>query len=234
MALPPTQATMLRTQTARSEISCSAVPDSGNRESPKLATMASESTYLPWAFSDCAQHAATYHSGSFATDAGNGGPWMQKPSISVDHLLPSADFIFYKDPPAPAEPVPDWRNTREISADTSHAQSLEHLSSQIHDLMGSQIKLNTELWELKQQLCSKSSAPSRQVSTSTAPSPPPVQSMATKKNLGYDNTEDMLANARGHASRGLETLHRHTARAVQHFSDSSWLASMGRLPSRAC
>jgi len=239
-SFPPAQATMLRTETAQADSSCSAVPDSGNRESPKLATMASESTYPPWALGDCAQHAPMHHSSSFVTDPG-AFPWMQTPKISVNDLLPPVNFVFYKDPnpsapPAPAEPVPGWRNTREISvkADTSHAQSLQHLSSQIHDLMGSQIKLNTELWELKQQLCSKSSAPSRQVSTSTAPSPPPVQSMATKKNLGYDNTEDMLANARGHASRGLETLHRHTARAVQHFSDSSWLASMGRLPSSAC
>jgi len=217
------QATMLRTETAQSDMSFSAVPDSGNRESPELATF--ESTYV-----------------SVSRAGGIGVPWTQM------------DFTFFKDlnpcsPPAPAEPVPDWRNTRDISvkADTSHVQSLEHLSLQIQDLMGSQMKLNTELWELKQQVCSNCQdleglrrepqnrfvAPSLRHSSAPRPSPPPVLSTTTK-NLGYDKTEDMLANVQGHAARGLETLHRHTARAVQHFLDSSWFASMGRLSSRSC
>jgi len=264
LGLPPAQATMLRTETARSGTSFSAVT-----ESPKLATTAFDSTSLPCALSDRAQHAAMSPSSSFASasggacpDAGSGGggggggggPWIQTPSISVDGLLPPMDFIFYKDPNplvplAPAEPVPDLRNTRELSVktDTSHVQSLKHLSSQLQDLMGSQMKLNTELWELKQQLCSNCQdpegirrepqnrfvAPSLRYSSAPRLSLLPVLSMRTK-NLGYDRNEDMLANVRGHAARGLETLHRHTAKAVQHFSDSSWLASIGRLPSRSC
>jgi len=209
-SFPPAQATMLRTETAQADSSCSAVPDSGNRESPKLATMASESTYPPWALGDCAQHAPMHHSSSFVTDPG-AFPWMQTPKISVNDLLPPVNFVFYKDPnpsapPAPAEPVPGWRNTREISvkADTSHAQSLQHLSLQIQDLMGSQMKINAELWKLKRQLSSNSSAPR-------------VTHPRVNRNLGYDNKQEMLANVQGHAARGLRTLHRHTTRAVQHF-----------------
>jgi len=300
--LHPAQAAVLCTETARSEMSCPAVPDNESREPPMPATMAFESTYLPSARSDRAQHTATHPSSSFASasvgacpdcvaDAGV-GPWMQTPSTSVHDLLPPMDFIFYKDsplPPAPAEPVPDWKNTREISvkADTFHVQSLEHLALQIQDLVGSQMKLNTELRELKQQVYSNCQdldgirreaqnrfvAPSLRYSLAPSLSPPPVLSTQqqpadlelspapvfstrqppenledhltnlpaspptstsmTSKNLGYDNTEDMLANVRGHAARGMETLHRHTARAVQHFSDSSWLASMGRLSCRS-
>merc|ERR1712008_220941 len=127
--------------------------------------MAFESTYLSSARGDRAQHAATHPSSSLpsaragvcpdhVTEAGS-GHWMQTPSMSVNDLLPQMDFIFHKDPnscvpimedslaapplpPAPAEPMPDWKNTREIlvKADTSHAQSLEQLASQIQDLMG--------------------------------------------------------------------------------------------------
>ena len=111
--------------------------------------------------------------------------------------------------------------------------------------MGSQLKLNTELWELKQQVCSNCQdldgirreaqnrfvAPSLRYSSAPRLSLLPVLSMRTK-NLGYDNTQDMLSNVQDHAARGLDTLHRHTARAVQSFSDGSWLASMGRISSR--
>jgi len=284
-----------RPERARSAISCSIVNGGHAAETPKPATMAFESTYLP--ASDRAQPMAMYTSSSFASASGgaypdcvaetsSSGPRMQTPSLCVHDLLPPMDFIFYKDPNscvaitedsaaprslAPAEPVPRWKNMREIlvKADNSHAQSLEHLATQIQDLMGSQMKLNTELRELKQQVYSncqdlegiRREAQNRFVTTShrysTAPrlSPPPVVSTEqpadfdedltnfpassptstsmTTKNLGYDNTEDMLANVRGHAARGLETLHRHTARAVQHFSDSSWLAGLGRLSSRS-
>jgi len=79
--------------------------------------------------------------------------------------------------------------------------------------MGSQLKLNTELWELKQQLCSscqdpegvrrkpqnKFVAPSLRHSSAPRLSPPPVPKTTTK-------------NVRG--------------------SDSSWLASKGQLASR--
>jgi len=133
---PPAQAAMLRTETAQSDISCSAVPDSGNRQSPEPAKMAFESTYLPSARNDHAQHAALHPSSSFASASGGacldsrsdagGSPCVQTPSMSLHDLLPPMDFIFYKDP------NPDWKNTREISvnADTSHARSLEHLASQ--------------------------------------------------------------------------------------------------------
>jgi len=175
-----------------------------------------------------------------------------------------------------------------LADDTSHGQSLEHLASLIQDLMGSQMKLDTQLRELKEQVYTNCQdiegvrreaqnmlvAPSFRYSTAPRLSPPPpalstqqqpadlqllplprystrlpsealearltkspdslpASTSMTSKNLGYDNTEDMLANVRGHAAHGLETLHRHTARAVQHFSDSSWLASMGRLSCRS-
>jgi len=67
---PPAQAAMLRTETAQSDISCSAVPDSGNRQSPEPAKMAFESTYLPSARNDHAQHAALHPSSSFASASG--------------------------------------------------------------------------------------------------------------------------------------------------------------------
>jgi len=187
--------------------------------------------------------------------------------IPIMENLPAAPPLL----PAPAEPVPDWKSTREVSvtADRSHAQSLEHLACQIQDLRGSQMRLSMELQELKQQVHStcrdlegirrdaqnKCEAKFSRYSTEQRLSPPPVLSMRqpadfddnlmnlpastptstsmTSKNLGYDNREDMLANMRGYAARGLETLHRHTASALQRFSDSSWLANMGRLSSRS-
>jgi len=115
------------------------------------------------------------------------------------------------------------------------------------------MKLDTQLRELKQHVYGNCQdleyiqreaqnrfvAPSLRHYTAPRLSPPPVLSTSTStsmttKNLGYDNTEDMLANVRGHAACGLETLHRHTARAVQHFPDSSWLSSMRQLSSRSC
>jgi len=257
------------------------------------AAMAFESTYVSSARGDRAQLVAMHPSSSIQSasvgvcadyaDAG-GGSWMPAPSMSFSDLLPPMDFVFYKDPnfsvpiiedtpaappwpPPPAEPVPEWKSTRDISvkADSSHAQSFQQLASQIQDLTGSQQRLNMELQELKQQVyCTcqdleiirresqkKLVGPSSLYSDAPRLSPPPVlltrqppvdlednlndlpvpspksTSMSTK-NLGYESTQDILSSVRGHAARGLSTLHRHTSRAVQNFSDSSWLASMGQ------
>eukprot|EP00419_Tripos_fusus_P035334 CAMPEP_0172783354 /NCGR_PEP_ID=MMETSP1074-20121228/204394_1 /TAXON_ID=2916 /ORGANISM="Ceratium fusus, Strain PA161109" /LENGTH=329 /DNA_ID=CAMNT_0013620343 /DNA_START=3 /DNA_END=992 /DNA_ORIENTATION=+ len=64
------------------------------------------------------------------------------------------------------------------------------------------------------------------------PASPPTSNSVTTKNLGYDNTQDMLSNVQDHAARGLDTLHRHSARALQKVSDGSWLASVGRISTR--
>jgi len=256
-----------------------------------------EPTYLPFVYGSSTEPAALHHSSPVASAsvgadadhlADNGGVlWMQPPSFSFRELLPPMDFVFHKDPnifvpimeeapvafpmsTAPAESAPEWKSTRDISVKdhSCPAQSLEHLSSQIQDLVGSQEKLNTELLELKQQVynnCqdlegirreaqSRFAARSPRYSNATLSPPPafvthqhptdfedhvsdfaaspPTSTSVTTKNLGYDDTQDMLSNVQDHAARGLDTLHRHTARAVQSFSDGSWLASMGRISSR--